>query len=900
MGSLKSKKKIHVSATAYNLAGDYDKRNNFLKNTVLAIVTSPRDLYIGETLSRAYLNGPGIRFRNFARWAKNSGYTDDVIKQTGGTITLPANVDHSIIARHINPSAPGKVNISLAELGIVEYNYWAMQYMMENHPNDLEGNWASSFDDDTGEVVIHFYADAEQEEEVSQVRFIPADYIKEARYVYASYSISQDGTNGPIEEGPTYVHDEDNPPPSTVGWTNISTNSVQITYSLPNTVHTLVEYSDGTPSEESTVVTPDTAVRTKTNSEWEKTTYLGSHEYEDDSVGNRKEFLYLTHEHEVDEVDVVDVETVDIGEGVIKTTTTTVTISFLKEKSYSRVDVQVNKLKGWSPIRLMIYRENSGNPEMDSQFQPPVSFGEFFPFIPIRLWNRFLSETYLSDEYERSTKALKKGLNYKFDDIRKSLETSDSLGDIDHAFVTFGVALNTQENAGKRYIYQFFQQLLEGQAGFGYLEWESTFLEAIEKQAIWREWRLAQDSPGDPLFGTPEPEYIEVPYAPASSIRLVSKHPSIDYDMTISWSSMTEELGTGLYKQGAKIGDIEITQGAGALDQLVVYTGLGEDQKIPVDWRDPIHITWQYRKNAYRRLSIRGLNHRNIVYKGKSVSISGRDALKDTEESGFIVPLHTQLHRSLPLVQTTQMSQSCAYIVLNSWQVTKQKWYQTKLFKIILVVVVIVVTVFTGGAGAGGAGILGANASVGATIGFTGTAAIIAGAVANAVAAIIVAQVITAGATALLGDKWGSIIGAIASMVVLNMASSYQSGGGWSINYQELTKADNLLKLTDSIGKGISHDTQMKAMKKFEETEAIIADYEEQSKRIAELYTKNIGDGQGIDLIAIQEIASRFDFNYEAPTDFLTRTLMTGTDIVELSQSLIDDFANITTSLNLS
>lgn len=896
MGSLKSKKKIHVSSTTYNLAGDYDKRNNFLKNTVLAIVTSPRDLYIGENLSRAYLNGPGIQFRSFARWAKNSGYTDDVVKQTGGTITLPANVDHNIIARHINPSDPGKVNISLAELGIVEYNYWAMQYMMKNQPANLEGNWASSFDDDTGEVVIHFYADEEEEEEISQIRFIPEDYVRDARYVYASYTISQDGTNGPIDEGPTYIHDSSNPPPSTAGWTNISTTTDSVSYDIPTTTHTLVEYSDETPPEESTVDTPNTVVEMETNSEWEKITYLGSLEEEDDSIGNQREILYLTQGHVIVEDVSVSVVTDDLGGGIIRTTTTTTTTRSLELKRYSRIDVQINKLKGWSPIQLMIYRENSGNPEMDSQFQAPESIGEFFPFIPIRLWNKFLSDTYLSDEHEESVKALKKSINYKFKDITKSLETSGSLKDIDHAFVTFGVALNTKENASKRYIYQFFQQLLEAQTGFEYLEWESSYIEATEKQAIWREWRLAQNSPEDPLFGAPEPEYIEIPYAPASSIRLRSDHPEIDYDMTLSWSSMTEQISPGVYKEGAKKGDIEIEQGTNIQDEIILYTGAGQNQNLQVDWRDPIHITWQHERDAYRRLTVRGLNHRNIVYKGKSVSISGKKALNDSDESGFIVPLHTQLHRTLPLVQSTQMSQACAYMVLNSWEVTKQKWYQSKLFKIIIVVAVIIVSVVNPPAG----GVLGANATVGAKLGFAGIAATVAGAIANAVAAIVIAQVITAGTVALFGEKWGTIIGTIASIVTLNMAASYQTGGGWAINYQELAKPENLMKLTAGIGKGISHDIQMKAMKKFEETEALIADYEEQSKRIAELYTKNIGDGQGIDLIAIQEIASSFDFNYEAPTDFLTRTLMTGTDIAELSQSLIDDFASITTSLDLS
>jgi len=896
MGSLKSKKKVHVSSTTYNLAGPEDSRNNFLKTTILGIISNPRNLYVGENLVRTYLDGPGITFRNFSRWAVSSGYTQDVVQQTGGEISLPAKVNHNIIAAYINPPDPSRVMISLAELGIAEYNYWAMQYMLENHVGMAEGNWASSFDEETGEVIIHFYN--ESGGEISQERFVPVGYVKDARYVYATYSMSQENTEGGVEEGPTIIHGT-SPPPSTSGWVNTGTVTRSVEYQIPTTVATTVEYSDGTPTEYSETTSPQTITKNETDSTWEKSTYLGSMP-NSDSLGNQIEYLYIFQEHVVIESTSESVVADDLGGGVIRTTTTVTTTRSVEVKNISRTDYQINILKGWSPAKIMIYRENSGNSAMDSQFTASVSIGEFFPFIPVRLWNRFLSETYLPDLYTKGKKALRKSTGAKIDKIIDSLADNASLKDIDHAFINFGVALNAKDQSSRRYLYEFFQQQLSAQLGFEYTEWENNYIEAQEKQAIWREWREAQNNPLDPLFKTQEPEYVEVPYAPAMSIRIRSNHPSIDYDMTLSWSSMTEQISNGVFKPGAVKGEIDVTAGTAFQDSLIIYVQKGETQQIEIDWREPIYITWQHEENAYRTLAIRGLNHRNVVYKGKSVVISGKAALNDTDESGFIVPLHTQLYRSMPLVHSTQMSQACAYIVLNSWKETKQRWYESGLFKVIVIVAVIVVSVVTGGAGAAGAGVLGTNATVGTAIGFTGTAAIVAGAIANAIAAVIVAQMITAGTTALFGEKWGAIIGTIASLVVINMGTSAATGKGWTINYNQLTRAENLLKLTASIGKGIAAEIQQKAIKTFEETEALIADYEEQSKRIAELYQKNIGEGAGVDILAIQELASRFDFNQEAPMDFLTRTLMTGTDIAELSQSLIDDFASITTSLNLS
>lgn len=897
MGIFSSKKKIHVASVAYNLAGGEEDRKNFLKLNLLGIIRNEQNLYIGESLSKAYLNGPGIRLRNFANWAERTGYTKDIIKQSGGTLALPSVINQNIVAEYINPSAPQNVLISVAEVGRAEYNYWAMQYMMENHIEVLEGDWGSSFDDVTGEVVIVFY-DSEGEIE-SQETFIPAGYNKDARYLYAVYKISQAGEDGPIEEGPTIIHDTD-PPPDTAGWSLISSDTVSVDYDTPTTVHTLVEYSDATPPAENTVTTPGTTTESQTDSVWEKVTYLGSLP-DVDAVGNLREVLNIFEEYVVKEDVEQDVLVEDIGGGVTKTTTTTTTTRYTEIKNSSRLDTQINTLSGWTPSRVMIYQEGSGDSNMDTQFMPTTSIGGFFPIIPVRLWNEFLSPTNHPELYTKSKKALKKAVDYNYDKIVESLADNESLGDIDHAFINFGVSLNTKEVASKRYIYEFFRQIHEGLIGIEYQDWEADFEEAEEKQTLWREWKDAQSDPLNPLFGTPEPEYMPISSAPGVDIRVNtdSTNTPIDYDVNISWSGSVENIYPGLMHPGAKKGDIEIVNGDLQEDEVVLNTHRSLIQHIAVNWRDVTELRWQDTATSYRVLKILGLNYRNVVYQGKSVNITGREALDDEEESGFIVPLHVNMFRSMPLTQSTQMSQACGYMVLNCWHVTKKRWYQRGVFQVILVVAIVVVFVYTGYFSAEGAGALGTNASVGAALGFTGTAAIVAGVIANAVAAIIVTQLVTAGATELFGDRWGNVIGMLASIFVLNMATNAAAGKGWALNYEQLMKPEGIMQITAAVGKGISHEIQMQAMKKFEETAAIIADYEEQSKRIAELYSQNIGDGSGLDLMAIQEISSQFDFNPEAPTDFLTRTLMTGTDIVKMSHALIEQFPEITTSLKL-
>ena len=54
-----------------------------------------------------------------------------------------------------------------------------------------------------------------------------------------------------------------------------------------------------------------------------------------------------------------------------------------------------------------------------------------------------------------------------------------------------------------------------------------------------------------------------------------------------------------------------------------------------------------------------------------------------------------------------------------------------------------------------------------------------------------------------------------------------------------------------------------------------------------------------MDIVKIQQMVAAFDFRKEWPNEFLQRTLLVGSDVVELAQSMVDDFATITTSLEL-
>ena len=63
MGLGSSKKKIKVFSDIYNLAGDINKRPNFLKTLVFGQTMYKSHPSMGRAITDGYLKGPGIKLR---------------------------------------------------------------------------------------------------------------------------------------------------------------------------------------------------------------------------------------------------------------------------------------------------------------------------------------------------------------------------------------------------------------------------------------------------------------------------------------------------------------------------------------------------------------------------------------------------------------------------------------------------------------------------------------------------------------------------------------------------------------------------------------------------------------------------------------------------------------------
>jgi hypothetical protein len=885
------KKQISVASTAYNMAGPEIDRPDFLKTTVVAKTTAqPNAQSLGDHIATTYLNGPGMRLRNWARWARTNGYSDRIqLEPSRLIIAAQDNLNFDVIASQIPDLGSGQTAvIQRAIISSADFTWWVDQHVALNYPEQVGLPYESMFDELANVISITF-------QDGSTTSFTPVGWNPAGIYLYVGYNVATGRQEQPVEPGDPEILDPLDPWPETNGWDEQQFEETPSTIILNTTVHTEITWSDTTPGSESTVITPRDEEYDALDAIYTKTEFKGNHPTEQGVIYELFSKMIWNQTHEIDEVVETEVITETIGSAT-KTTTITTTTEILKLIRTVQIDTQEIWLGGLGSIRVFIYQRGTGNPTLDTQFTTGTDFGAMFPFIPIRVWNQFISSSFHPDYWIWTQRAYRRVMRQSINRVIETLKDNKDLKDIDFAYVMFGVALNTKESASIRYLYEFFQEIMIGQnMGSGLItDWATANAAAEASINAFQQWSQAQADPQNPLFGTPAPVILPFPPPPIYGINLRGAS-DLNFNVEIAWSGIDEDSGSGLLKPGAKPGDLWITKGGEfSFSQNIFNNGT----IIPGDSVNANQITihWQVTKNLWRKLDIYGLVHRNLIYAGRVVTITAHEALDDPDDTGFIIPLHEQIYRRVAVVPKTQAATACSYMILNSYTVRKQKWYETSVFKILLVVVVIIITIVTAGsAGPAGAGILGANAAVGATLGFTGTAALIVGAIANAVAAMLVSQIISYVSVAVFGPKLGAIIGVIASLVAMQIGTAYFSGSSFIDAVGSLMEPANLARLTAAATDGASSFIQAQTQETILEAQATLARLREEIEDVETRREEMLGGRiRGmLDPLTLANVT--YAPITESPQTFLTRTLLTGSDMAEMSHDIISGFTDLTT-----
>ena len=898
-------KKIYVSSSVYNLAGDEADRPNFLKSSLFSAVMNPYETFLGESIVRNYLTGPGITQRSFFNWAVRN----DIAGIPTLTVRNAVTVDPTVVAPYI-PLAGTPVGlatvIQTSELTDGDYTIWAEQYILANNPTENGTEWAADYDSDLHQINIQY-------EGGGTVSFPAGTFDKDKQYVVARYYQILPAEVQSLVVGAVTL--DVLTPPSTAGYSLDATanQTAEGPYTLNQTVTETKSYDNGDP-DIVTVTNPvtsglmwDPILRT-----YGRIDYLGGDGNSGETTSQEK-WMYQTENREVT-IDNVGETTFVVNPnvpvpGVTETVTTNTAGDFLTAIYDWSEDTQDTILeKIYVTPQIWIYEVGTGNATLDALVveATPTLTPEYYPFLPVRLNNVSIMDAGYATLFAETKKAYRKATKgQNIEGVVEEVEANPDIGDIDYSYIQWGVSVNVIDESCKKYLYEFFKNQIPRQntSPATIVALKANIAAYDTLVADHTAWVEAQDNPLDPLWGTAKPGVPALGDPESTTIRLISDHPSLGgFDNRYTWVNINETNETGVGKVGAVQGDIwfedgetltwEVVSGGGVL----LFPSFLKTTKT----LNELILFKQTSANTYTRMSIYGMVHENFIYGGKSVRTTLKEGVDDAEASVFIVPLHAPTVKSLGIKDFTQMATANTWITFNSYLVVKKKWYQTFLGMLLIIIAIVVISVLISPAAVGGAtGALGTNATVGAGLGFAAgsTAAIVAGAVTNAIAAIIISRAITEVSTDIFGEKWGSIIGAIAGFAV-----NYGISNGFdSFTMSDLLQPEQLLKFSSAIANGYSGMVQAEISDVMGLMTENQEEYDRATSSIEELMRSQglLNDLAFNPMSLTDSVEGNGSGSYtpELLDEFINRTTMTGGDIVDVTLSMVSNYGDLQLSL---
>lgn len=551
---------------------------------------------------------------------------------------------------------------------------------------------------------------------------------------------------------------------------------------------------------------------------------------------------------------------------------------------------------------MWFYKVGSGDPVLDPLVAVQTSPSEaFFPVIPVRINNEFVSDTYKPHIFALAKKALDKAIGADLSELQTTMEDeNEDLSDIDYAYIVFGVPLNVKEPAAREYLWKAFYELWEEENDTSYLDdytgWQHAT--SIAGDAMSEFQSTTQEFIDDEGGGNQPDPLTLIPSAgptrPWRGIQIRPPHsgPTWDtnYDVRISWSAVKRKRGIGLYKPDAEVGDIWFEKGETYSYDVGTY-----DQQLDLETEkseDTVTLIRQFSEHNWESIEVFGLVQQTRVFGDHYEELKAFDEIEDGDASSFLWPLRYSTYSELSLKNATQMATSCTFLTLHSYEIVVQRWYQTIALQIVFTIALIAVTAASGGLGAAGAGLLGSNLAVGAALGFVGSAAIAIGFIANYIAAIVLTSLVMKASTAVFGDKLGRVIGTIVAMVAINITTNFANNGNFALNFGNMTTASSLLKLTQATSGAYSAYMNASTQDLILKNQELLETYQEDMKELSELYAENIGYDTG--MVNPMLLTDAQNIFIETPESFFSRTLMTGSDIAELTHEMLSNFADIT------
>ena len=365
----------------------------------------------------------------------------------------------------------------------------------------------------------------------------------------------------------------------------------------------------------------------------------------------------------------------------------------------------------------------------------------FFPIVPVRRHNVDLTAGANRDtSLFITSKKLLKYLNLDIDQLAEKLNENPDIADIDHAYVMLGIDIQTQVPESILYLVMFFD----------YIAGAARYKKATFDSGVAGLTPMARNNLSTVFNRIKTPSDISF------------QEMDINFDIDFNYIESTWENGS----IGPKGTVTSATYTAPPLS-IKQYTDANTDSgNLQVSYvtvpNDYIIFCWQVTDTSYKQIKVHGLVHTNHVYSSKTVVTDLSESL-DPDNNNFIIPVHYGIARMMPLLKRNIMYQDALRLQINSYVITKVKWYEHSFFKFLVFAVSIIVTVVTAGGSSGWtAGLIAAAKA--------GTAVLLQLLLEKLIMALLLSTILKYAmkyVAKALGAEWAAIIGAVVAIYAI-------------------------------------------------------------------------------------------------------------------------------------
>lgn len=473
--------------------------------------------------------------------------------------------------------------------------------------------------------------------------------------------------------------------------------------------------------------------------------------------------------------------------------------------------------------KYWMYQLGSGaHPTLDKLLNvPPSLTGTYMPFTYFRYGKAPSNVDKTSEAYKTSNQMLKI-LGMDYDDVADAITDNPDVADVETAILMFGVPIDSTNKHEQRYLWEFFDNLFANSA--------EQFNLPIRRDISARQLNRS-------------PNYTR------SSIVIQDKK----FKMALSHEGIFKTIKVG------SIGAIGSFTSSYGIVNTIFNVQDDEYGVVQRNKQTKVHtFKRQLSDTLYEEITVEGFQMLYYVYEEYTTTADETDDI-------FLIPIDISLTKTWSIPDKEILYSRSMHMVFNSRVVTKIKWYQRGVFKVIMVIVSVVMAYFT----------MGATLKSLALALSTGTGV-------GAAVFILIKKLLLGALLAFAFKAFAKVVGieiAIIFAVVLVAYGVFDALKFGSI--QGAPWASDLLKLASGISKGI----QDQVASLFKELQVEAASFSEQ---MAE-QLKGLESAQ--DLLDNSQILSPIVIFGEKPEDFYNRTVHSG-NVGVLAFSAVENYVD--------